>query len=283
MNGFLNKKYISKCFILLSIFFLSNCTTAEIIKGVYKNATDEKYEYSGVYKVGNPYKIDGKWYYPKEESDYSEIGIASWYGAEFHNKLTANGELFDKNIVSAAHRTLPLPSIIKVTNLENGENLLVRINDRGPFAHNRILDLSEAAAKELGIWKKGTAKVKVEFDKRATNKMFAQKDHEDYIKNANYKDFSDIKDYKRKYKNIKYKSQHNEQYIQMGAFSSLHNANLMKKMLKSINNVFIEDVISKGRKIYRVKVGPFSNENKANVVLSKISKLGFKNAIIIEN
>ena len=88
----------------------------------------------GVYKVGKPYKIMGKTYYPKEDYDYSEVGIASWYGSDFHNKKTTNGERYDMNTLTAAHRTLPLPSIVKVTNLENGRSLVLRVNDRGPYA-----------------------------------------------------------------------------------------------------------------------------------------------------
>ena len=94
---------------------------------------------------------------------YDEIGVASWYGPGFHGKTTANGEIFDQNKISAAHRTLPMPSIVKVTNLENGLILdKVRINDRGPFARNRIIDLSKKAAEELGFIKNGVAKVRVE-------------------------------------------------------------------------------------------------------------------------
>lgn len=114
------------------------------------------------YKVGKPYKIKGQWYYPKEDFSYVEQGIASWYGPNFHGKTTANGAIFDMNKVSAAHRTLPLPSMVRVTNLENGRSLKVKVNDRGPYAHNRIIDLSKRAAQLLGFQLKGTAMVRVE-------------------------------------------------------------------------------------------------------------------------
>ncbi|MCP5373558.1 MAG: septal ring lytic transglycosylase RlpA family protein [Hyphomicrobiales bacterium] len=116
----------------------------------------------GRYKVGNAYQINGTWYYPAEDYDYAETGIASWYGPNFHNGRTANGEVFDMNRVSAAHRTLPLPSIVRVTNLGNGRSLIVRVNDRGPFAHGRIIDLSRRAAQLLGFQQQGTARVRVE-------------------------------------------------------------------------------------------------------------------------
>lgn len=99
----------------------------------------------GVYKVGKPYKIMGKTYYPKEDYNYSEVGVASWYGSDFHNKKTANGEKYDMHTLTAAHRTLPLPSIVKVTNLENGRSLVLRVNDRGPYAKTGLLTFPREA------------------------------------------------------------------------------------------------------------------------------------------
>lgn len=116
----------------------------------------------GIYKLGKPYKVNGIWYFPKEDYKYDEIGIASWYGPDFHQKKTANGEIFDMNLVSAAHKTLPLPSVVRVTNLSNGRSLIVRVNDRGPFVNDRLIDLSRKAAQLLGFIDKGTTKVRVE-------------------------------------------------------------------------------------------------------------------------
>ena len=118
---------------------------------------------AGVYKVGNPYQIAGTWYYPHEQPDYDETGIASWYGPTFYGKRTANGEIFDANALTAAHRTLPMPVNVRVTNLENGKSLVVRVNDRGPFAKGRIIDLSERAAQLLGYYRQGTARVRVTY------------------------------------------------------------------------------------------------------------------------
>ncbi len=117
---------------------------------------------AGRYKVGKPYQIRGRWYYPKIDYSYSETGIASWYGPGFHGKATANGETFDQHDLTAAHRTLPLPSLVQVTNLENGRSVKVRVNDRGPFAHNRIIDMSKEGARLLGFLRQGTAKVRVD-------------------------------------------------------------------------------------------------------------------------
>ena len=117
---------------------------------------------AGVYKVGKPYQIGGKWYYPKVDYGFGETGIGSWYGEQFHGKKTANGEIYDMNALTAAHRTLPLPSFVRVTNLENGRSLVVKVNDRGPFARNRIIDMSRKGAQLLGFKNQGTAKVRVE-------------------------------------------------------------------------------------------------------------------------
>jgi rare lipoprotein A len=122
---------------------------------------------AGVYKVGNPYQIDGVWYYPREQPDYDETGIASWYGPTFYNKNTANGELYDGNALTAAHRTLPMPVNVRVTNLENGKSIIVRINDRGPYARGRIIDLSRHAAELLDVVQTGTARVRVTYLSRA--------------------------------------------------------------------------------------------------------------------
>lgn len=115
----------------------------------------------GVYKVGRPYRIDGVWYHPAVNYGYAETGIASWYGPGFQRRRTANGEVFDMNELSAAHQTLPLPSMVRVTNMENGRSLLLRVNDRGPFSQGRVIDVSRRAAQLLGFYRKGTARVKV--------------------------------------------------------------------------------------------------------------------------
>ena len=117
----------------------------------------------GRYKVGDPYQVAGIWYVPKEQPNYDETGTASWYGDEFNNKATANGEIFDMNAVSAAHPTLPLPSMVEVTNLDNGKKIQVRVNDRGPYVAGRLIDLSHAAAHELGYDSKGLAHVRVRY------------------------------------------------------------------------------------------------------------------------
>jgi len=147
---------------LAAAFAVAGCTTAPAPPPAYTPAeAPPPPQANGIYKVGEPYQIAGVWYYPREQPDYDQTGIASWYGSQFHGRLTANGEIFDRNAISAAHPTLPMPVNARVTNLENGRSLVVRINDRGPFVNGRIIDLSEHAAELLGFRQQGTARVRV--------------------------------------------------------------------------------------------------------------------------
>lgn len=151
---------------------LANCNTVDSKYGV--SASSRVVEAGkpvpkggGVYRVGKPYSIAGKTYIPHENLNYSAEGMASWYGEDFHGRSTANGEVFDMNSISAAHTTLPLPSYVRVTNLRNQRSLIVRVNDRGPYAHNRVIDLSVQSAKLLGFYGHGLAPVRVEYVGRA--------------------------------------------------------------------------------------------------------------------
>jgi rare lipoprotein A len=117
----------------------------------------------GFYKIGKPYSVAGKVYTPKDNPLYSAKGLASWYGGAFHGRLTANGEVYDMAAITAAHPTMPLPSYARVTNLANNRSIIVRVNDRGPFAHNRIIDVSETVASMLDFRRAGTARVQVDY------------------------------------------------------------------------------------------------------------------------
>jgi len=164
---FASKRWLAPCLIAASGFMLASCAETEIVANTTKeitHAATPEAKSQPVYKVGKPYQVDGVWYYPGVDYSYVATGIASWYGPDFHGKYTANGEVFDMNEVTGAHKTLPLPSIARVTNLENGRSILVRINDRGPFVNGRIVDLSRRAAQLLGFEQAGTAKVRVEVE-----------------------------------------------------------------------------------------------------------------------
>src|SRR6202167_2111476 len=151
---------MNRCLMALSLgglVLLAGCGTPPESRRAASAVAEEH----GVYKVGDPYQINGVWYYPSEDLSYDETGIASWYGADFHGKYTANGEVYDLNALTAAHRTLPMPSIVQVTNLENGRTIKLRVNDRGPYLRGRIIDVSRRGAQLLGFEGGGTAKVRV--------------------------------------------------------------------------------------------------------------------------
>lgn len=150
------------------------CAETNLAIETTKVVTRKDAEVTGPYKIGKPYQVGGVWYYPRADYDYDESGIASWYGPGFHGKQTANGETYDENDLTAAHKTLPMPSLVRVTNLENGRALVVRLNDRGPFANNRIIDLSRRSAQLLGFEQQGTAKVRVQILKDESMMLAAQ-------------------------------------------------------------------------------------------------------------
>jgi rare lipoprotein A len=144
---------------------LAACAEANLAVETTKVVTRKTPDVSGPYKIGKPYQVKGVWYYPQADYNYNETGIASWYGPGFHAKQTANGEIYDENDLTAAHKTLPMPSLVRVTNLENGRSIVVRINDRGPFVNNRVIDMSRRGAQLLAFEQNGTAKVRVELMK----------------------------------------------------------------------------------------------------------------------
>lgn len=144
---------------VFACIFLTSCAEVEFGSHVWKNTPDGS---KGNFKVGKPYSIEGKTYVPQEEYEFSETGVASWYGPGFHGKRTANGERFDSNELTAAHRTLQMPSLVRVTNLENGRSVVVRVNDRGPFSKGRVMDVSSRAAELLGFKAKGTARIRLD-------------------------------------------------------------------------------------------------------------------------
>jgi rare lipoprotein A len=150
---------LGRCICLALTLLSAACAETEVATRV---DTADSATTAGHYKVGNPYQVAGIWYYPKVDYDYREKGIASWYGPGFHGKRTANGEIYDQEQMTAAHPTLPLPSMVRVTNLENGRSVTLRINDRGPFKNGRIIDVSRRGAELLGFLGPGTARVRVE-------------------------------------------------------------------------------------------------------------------------
>jgi rare lipoprotein A len=170
-------KYLT---LLCLAVFLSACAETQLIvhtaKRVVKQSkpVESTIQSEGKYKIGNPYQIKNVWYYPAVDYEYDETGIASWYGQKFHGRQTANGEIYNMNDLTAAHKTLPLPSWVEVTNLENGRQIRLRLNDRGPYAKSRIIDVSRRGAQLLGFQINGTAKVRVRILARESRQLAAR-------------------------------------------------------------------------------------------------------------
>ena len=282
-------KNYKRIILLIIAFALVSCTYGKIDlgNGKYSQAAAIKGQ-GGTYKVGNPYKIMGKWYYPKEDYSYSEVGMASWYGEDFHARKTANGENYDMNTLTAAHRTLPLPSIVKVTNLENGRSLVLRVNDRGPYAKNRIIDVSKRSAQLLGFQTQGTAKVRVEVLEKESKELKAALLGEEYTpsstnltaKPSNTKrDPLQITGYQGSSKTFPKGSY----FVQAGAYSQQSSANNLSNQLKKFGQTNVYFVTVDGQKFYRVRIGPYSYKKEAEVTLAKVKNFGIYNAKVVQD
>jgi len=242
-----------------------------------------------IYKIGSPYQIDSVWYYPAEDDRYVETGIASWYGTAFHNRRTANGEIFDMHLVTAAHRTLPLPSMVRVTNLENGRSLKVRVNDRGPFARARILDMSRRGAELLGFRDKGTAKVRVEILVGESRQLAAairggtptQASSEPVVVASAKADTLPIAALPPDPVVTTEAVAPTQMFIQAGAFSKYENATSVSTRLQQIGQTNVTPVASGDRELYRVRLGPLASVEEADAKLDAVVKAGYPEARLI--
>jgi rare lipoprotein A len=254
----------------------------------------------GIYKIGKPYEIEGDWYYPQEDATYDNIGIASWYGSKFHGRRTANGEIFDMDLLTAAHPTLPMPVRAKVTNLENGRSVVVRINDRGPFAKDREIDMSRHAADVLGFKEKGTAQVRVQYLGRAplydsAGRLIKRQEPDRFIaeKPITPKEDSrvvaapiepvdvltaDGKKLAKPEPDVEEK----RYAVQVGVFSMRQNAEALQEKLKAFSPVEIVEVKMGGATLYRVKMGGANIRADARSTLERLVAAGHTDAVIIE-
>lgn len=288
-----------KSILAVLVLGLAACTygKADLGSGKYSQAAAIKGQ-GGTYKVGNPYKIMGKWYYPKEDYGYTEVGEASWYGEDFHAKKTANGENYDMNTLTAAHRTLPLPTIVKVTNLENGRSLVLRINDRGPYAKNRIIDISKRGAQLLGFQSKGTAKVRVEVLERESKELKAallgQKYQYEPLPQPIVVAKAPVKAAKPLQLTggdalIGKSSPHKQNYpkgsyfVQAGAYARQGSARELAQKLEKFGDTNVYFVEVDGQKFYRVRMGPYTHQKEAEVSLARVKNYGIYNATVVKD
>lgn len=307
---------------LASTTLLSGCAEANLFGHWAKRATADDVPpisstMAPAYKIGKPYQVKGMWYYPAEDWDYDDTGIASWYGPDFHGKATANGEVFDQNAVTAAHKTLPLPSVVRVTNLDNGRSLVVRINDRGPFVNNRIIDLSRRSAQLLGIEGRGIAKVRVQI-MAEESRALAGKLKQDVPGGAPQIAAAPRESFKAETlpppgskeapravtasttttsraamsaQSVEQKvsSQevqmvpvsHTNLYVQAGAFSRYDNAQRLSARLSHVGQFAVQQVSLKGQTIWRVRMGPVSSVEEADRLIDSVVASGHQDAKVI--
>ena len=284
------KAYKTYFSLIVMLVLMTGCAsnTVDLNSSPYSQATAIKGQ-GGMYKIGKPYKIKGTTYYPKEDYHYSEVGIASWYGSDFHNKRTANGEKYDMNTLTAAHRTLPLPSIVKVTNLENGRSLVLRVNDRGPYAKNRIIDISKRGAQLLGYQVQGTAKVRVELLEKESKELKAALLGQ---KVENIKTTTPIPSVAQSKNLVVYNANvadkttqshaaDNNYFVQAGSFSQRTSAINLQNKLSRFGQAKVAQADVAGKTFYRVRIGPFNFKEEAEVTLAKVKNSGISNASVV--
>ncbi len=262
----------------------------------------------GFYKVGEPYQIRGIWYYPHEDYDYHETGTASWYGMDFHGKETANGEMFDMHALTAAHRTLPMPSIVRVTNFANGRALAVRVNDRGPFVNDRIIDLSRRSAQLLGFEASGTTSVRVEILAEESlalkNRLLRDSMLATGPKIEATPQIAVVTEQSQPLKvttpSLPSSSPtipappaaarptagkavtETSYYIQVASFGNAAFAHQASKHLTGIGRVALVPQVKDGRILYRLSIGPFTRSAEAEGRLVQVHKAGYADAWIVK-
>jgi rare lipoprotein A len=274
---------MAKILFALSFAFFSNAFS--------KNAFAHTY---GPYKIGTPYKIEGTEYTPAEVRSYNETGVASWYGKEFQGKPTANGGIFDSNSYTAAHRTLPMPSVVLITNITNNKKTIAVINDRGPFSKEtgRIIDVSQKVAEKLGFANVGRANVKVEyipdlsqklrnnedFDLEEYSKMYEEVKSEE-VKKARVTKVENAIDINQKIANAGSigqtaftKDYIKAIYVQIGVFQVLANAQKVYQSLGSIQKIQLKSEGHNAKNYYIVRSGPFANIIEAEKSKTEISQ-----------
>jgi rare lipoprotein A len=252
-------------------------------------------------KIGAPYQVGGTWYVPAHEPDYDETGVASWYGNEFQGKPTANGEIFDMNVVSGAHPTLPIPSLVEVTNLANGRSIIVRINDRGPFVGSRLIDMSARGAQLLGFREQGHTNVRVRYvgpadaEPRVTQdnltpptQLAANMATKPLPANAVPPALPPVRAVALAATTlapttpIATLATSQQAFVQVGAFSQIANAQRLRDQAATLGPVqVVEATTSEGAPLYRVVLGPIANRAEALAKVEELNNNGIASARVM--
>jgi rare lipoprotein A len=306
------RKIARICSIIVLLMFVGACGS--------RTASGPSGATRGAYKVGSPYTIDGVRYYPKEQFDYVETGVASWYGPGFHGKSTANGERYDQRDHTAAHRTLQMPAMVRVTNLDNGLSTVVRVNDRGPYARSRIIDLSRAAAEEIGMIGAGTARVRVEqlpgesqvVKDVAINGGGPSEQRGALVQLASGRRGPLPTAVASPAAPVQHPAPqtppaqppppsqqpvpsaptvatiaaatpaaNGSYYVQTGAFSSMDNAERQRGLIRSYGFSEISPASASGREVYRVRLGPYTTSDAASIVADRLKRSGYGDARVV--
>ena len=251
------------------------------------------------YKVGDPYEVAGVWYYPRVDPDYDATGIGSWYGLPFHGRDTANGEVYDMNELTAAHKTLPMPTMVRVTNLENGRSLVLRVNDRGPFVNGRIIDVSRRASQLLGFHVNGTAKVRVQALSGEGEAIFSEKpvttDEERAAVRSARREPVEVASLAPPEGIAKAPAgarelpavinrqavTSTELFVQAGAFTDRDNALRLADRLSALGPARITTVVLDGTEFFRVRIGPLAGVGEADLMLDGVYDIGLLRARIV--
>ena len=280
------KRFTGRSLVLpiVAALFLGGCAETTLVGYAAKEwiRGSDPLDQKGTYKVGNPYQIEGVWYYPAEDPDYGETGIASWYGKPFHGRRTANGAIYDMNALTAAHRTLPMPFQVRVTNLDNGRSLVLTVNDRGPYARGRILDVSRRAAQLLGFQKKGIALVRVEAiaGQGRRQPLIAEVEDPEAPSLPASPTGSVERQALTEVASVDL-VEGPSTFIQAGAFSSPDNAQRLSDALAPFGEVRTTMVTVDGTAVYRVRLGPVATPEGAEALLERIIGAGHLDAHLV--
>ena len=299
-----------RCAWLALGLLLGGCAETTFVVDQTKVATRSSIPLSK-YKVGNPYQVNGVWYYPAVDYNYDQTGIASWYGPGFHGNQTANGEEYDRDALTAAHKTLPMPTLVRVTNLENGRQIQLRINDRGPFVNDRIIDLSRRSAQLLGMEQQGTAKVRVQImaeesrqlalalgageegqpkpaaapaPKVTTESLVASTATPEPSQPAAKPPATVAAAVPLPQPSpiiVQQPVHATNIFIQAGAFLQMANADRLRATLSSVGSARVIPVQLGAQRFYRVRLGPIATVEQADRVLGQVIAMGNKDARIV--
>ncbi len=226
-------------------------------------------------RTGAPYQANGQWFVPTAEPNYAETGSASWYGNEFHGRRTASGEIFDSEALTAAHPTLPIPSLVQVTNLENGREVIVRVNDRGPFHGERLIDVSRRTADVLGFERQGQARVHVRYLGPAPKLVAAE------AAGASAAGAVDaLASVPAPVVTAPARAEAGAYVVQVGAFANVANAERAREALRGTGEVMVDVRQSGGASLHRVRVGAWPTSSAAEAARAAVAELGYPGAVV---